>query len=138
MNWRAIGIAVAVGLGGSLLMNVLFRLFPFDAGERPMWVFFALSYGAGALLDIAVGATAGTLARVRGAVHGLVAGIIATVLAPVVGYAIFLVETRGAAPLGLIEFYAGIAVSGLIGIALAAAAGEVAVRVANSRSQTPA
>lgn len=129
MNWRAIGVAVAVGLGGSLLVGMVFRLFPFDASERPMWLFLALSYGAGAVLDIAVGAIAGALARVRGALHGLVAGSIATLLSPLIGFAVLWVETRGEVPLGLLQFYAGIAVSGVVGIALSTMAGAIAVRM---------
>jgi hypothetical protein len=138
LNWRAIGIAVAIGLAGSLVMGLLFRVFPFDASERPMWLFFVFSYGAGALLDIAVGGTAGALARVRGALHGLVAGAIATVLAPLIGFAMMWVETGGEVPLGLVEFYAGIAISGVVGIALATAAGAVATRIAAKHAATSA
>ena len=133
MNWRAIGIGVAVGLGGSLVLGVLFRMLPWEAGER-LWIFMALSYVAGGLVDIATGAVAGALARTRGAMHGFVAGTIATVVSPLLGYAMFWVETRGEAQLGLLQFYAGIAVSGLIGIALATAAGAVAAQLATKRS----
>ena len=49
MNWRAIGIGVAVGLGGSLVLGVLFRMLPWEAGER-LWIFMALSYVAGGLV----------------------------------------------------------------------------------------
>lgn len=132
MNWRAIGIGVAIGLGGTLLLGVLFRLLPWEAGEH-LWMFMALSYVAGALIDIAAGATAGALARTRGALHGFVTGVIATLVSPLLGYARFWVETRGEAPLGLLQFYAGIAVSGVIGIALATAAGAVAARIAAKR-----
>ena len=134
MNWRAIGIGVAVGVGASLALGVLFRAFPHDASERPLWIFLALSYVAGGLIDIAVGATAGWLARVRGAMHGLIAGAIATILSPLIGYASFWIEMRGAPPLGLLDFFAGMAISGVIGIAIAAAAGAVAARIAASRS----
>ena len=130
MNWKAIAIGVAVGLAGALLLGIAFRVFPFDATERPLWIFMAISYGAGALIDIAVGATAGAIARQRGAMHGLIAGAIATVLAPLVGFTMMWVETRGAPPIGFIEFYAGIAVNGLIGIALSTAAGAVAAPIA--------
>jgi hypothetical protein len=135
VNWRAIGIGVAIGLGGSLVLGVMFRMFPLEADGR-LWIFLTLSYLAGGVIDIATGATAGALARTRGAVHGLVAGVIATLVSPLLGYAMFWVETRGEAPLGLLEFYAGIAISGLIGIALATAAGAVAARIASARSTT--
>lgn len=135
MNWRAIGIGVAIGLGGSLVLGVMFGLLPWEAGEH-LWMFMALSYVAGGLLDIAAGATAGALARTRGALHGSVTGVIATLVSPLLGYARFWIETRGVAPLGLLAFYAGIAISGLIGIALATAAGAVAARIASARSTT--
>lgn len=128
MNWRAVGIGAAVGVGGTLVLGVLFRLFPWEVGDR-LWLFLALGYLTGGIVDIATGATAGALARRRGALHGLVAGTIATLLSPLIGYALFWVQTRGAAPLGLLDFFAGVAVSGVLGIALSTAAGAIAARV---------
>jgi hypothetical protein len=136
VNWKAIGIGVGVGVGCSLLMGVLFRIFPFDASAHPLWIFMLLSYGAGALIDIATGATAGALARTRGALHGLLAGAIALLLSPLIGYAMMWVETRGEPPIDVLAYAFVILVRGLVGVALATAAGAVAAYIA--RTQAPA
>jgi hypothetical protein len=124
MDWRAIGIGVAVGIGGALVLNVLFGLFPLDAEKHPMWAILAISYGTGALLDIAVGATSGWLAARRGALHGLLAGLIVSLITPFMGFAIMWVRERGNVPIDLLSYLLAVGGSALFGIALATGAGS--------------
>ena len=136
MNWRAIGIGVAVGIGGSLALNVLFHLFPFDGEKHPMWAILAISYGTGALLDIAVGATAGWLAAQRGAVHGLLAGMIVSLVTPLIGFALMWVRERGHVPIELLPYLFAVAWGALLGIALSTIAGTVAAPLAAKHVRT--
>ena len=130
LSWKAIGLGVAVGIGGALLMSIVWRVFPFDASERPLWMVYVLSYAAGVLIDAATGATAGWLARVRGAAHGFFAGLIAGVISPFIGFAFILVETRGAAPIEWGGYFTQVAIGAAIGIVVAAVAGAIAARLA--------
>jgi hypothetical protein len=127
---RAVGIGVAVGLAGTLLLGMAFRLMPFDVERHGLWLIYAFSYGAGALIDIACGATAGALARRRGALHGALAGLIANLLSPLIGYATMLVQGRGTAPIEFGSYVLAIAGSSLIGVVLATIAGAIAARIA--------
>ena len=130
MNWRAIGIGVAVGIGGSLVLNVLFHLFPFDGEKHPMWAILAISYGTGALLDIAVGATAGWLAAQRGAIHGLLAGVIVSLVTPLIGFALMWARERGHVPIELLPYLLAVAWGALLGVALSTIAGAIAAPIA--------
>jgi hypothetical protein len=131
MNWRAIGIAVMVGLGGSLILGVLWRVFPLSTEHVPLWAIMAMSYGLGAILDLATGAVAGALARVRGALHGLTAGAITSVLSPLIGLTMMLVEGRGTLPVPLLDYALAIAGSTVVGIVLATIAGAIAAPIAS-------
>jgi hypothetical protein len=93
-------------------------------------VIYVFSYGAGALVDIACGATAGALARRRGALHGMLAGLIAALVSPLLGYATMWVQGRGTAPIDFASYLLAIAGSSLVGVVLAALAGLVAARIA--------
>jgi hypothetical protein len=137
MNWRAIGIAVMVGLGGSLILGVLWRVFPPSTEHVPLWAIMALSYGLGAILDLATGAVAGALARVRGALHGLTAGAITSVLSPLIGLTMMLVEGRGTLPVPLLDYALAIAGSTLVGIVLATIAGAIAAPIAARHAPGP-
>lgn len=126
LNWRAIGIGVAVGIGGSLLLNVLFHLFPFDGEKHPMWAILAVSYGAAALIDIAVGASTGWLAGRRGAMHGFLAGLIVSLISPFLGYLVVLVRERGEVPFELIPYLYALLPGTVMGMVLATIAGAIA------------
>ena len=137
IDWRAVGIGAAVGIGGSLLLNVMYRVFPIDVERHGLWLVYALSYGGGALIDAACGATAGALARRRGALHGLLAGGITALVAPLVGFIMMWVETRGLPPIELLPYLVALATGALIGIAIATAAGFVAARIAAASAAPP-
>lgn len=130
LNWRAIGVGVSVGIGGSLLLNVLFHLFPFDGEKHPIWAILAISYAAGALIDIAVGATTGWLARRRGASHGFVAGLITSLISPLLGYLMVLMRERGEVPFALIPYLYALLPGTVVGMVLATIAGAIAAHFA--------
>ena len=130
IDWRAVGIGVAVGLAGTLLLGMAFRLIQFDVERHGLWVIYAFSYGMGALVDIACGATAGALARRRGALHGLLAGLVAAFVSPLLGYVTMWVQGRGTAPVEFGPYLLAIAGGSLIGVVLATIAGAVAARIA--------
>jgi hypothetical protein len=134
VDWRAVGIGAAVGIGGSLLLGVLMRLVPFDFERHGMWTYQLLTYGAGGLVDLACGATAGALAGRRGALHGLLAGAITAVVSPLLGLAMFFVTTRFAVPLDVLPWLLAVATGALLGIVLATLAGAVAARLAPRRA----
>jgi hypothetical protein len=130
MNWRAIGIAIAVGIAGSLALGMLFHLFPFDAEKHPMWAILAISYVSAALVDIAVGATAGWLAARRGALHGLLAGLISGLISTLMGFAMMWVRTRGAVPIEFLPYVFALLWGLLLGVVLATLSGAVAAWLA--------
>lgn len=130
IDWPAVGIGAAVGLAGTLLLSMVFRLLPFDVERHGLWAIYVFSYGAGALIDIACGATAGALARQRGALHGMLAGLIAALVSPLLGYATMWVHGRGMAPIGFASYLLAIAGSSLVGVVLAALSGLIAARIA--------
>jgi hypothetical protein len=129
-DWRAVGIGVAVGLAGTLLLGMVFRLMQFDVERHGPWLIHVFSYGAGAVVDIACGATAGALARRRGALHGVLAGLGASLASPVVGYVTMLVQGHGTAPIELDAYLLAIAFSSGVGIVLATVAGAIAAPIA--------
>ena len=134
MNGRAIGIGAAVGIGGSMLLGVLFQLFPFDGEKHPLWAILAISYASGALVDIAAGATAGWLAARRGALHGLLAGLISGLVSPLLGFAMMWVRERGAVPIEFVPYLfavsSGVALGVLVAAISGAISGAVAARIA--------
>jgi hypothetical protein len=130
MNSRALMLGVLVGLGGTLLLGLLFTVFPLDANERPMWAILLLSYAAGALVDVATGATAGWIARQRGALHGLLVGVIANLLSPVLGYGMMWLRIGREHPLDIVEYAFAILPGSVMGVLLAMLAGMVAATIA--------
>jgi hypothetical protein len=130
IDWRAVGIGAAVGIGGGLLLHLLFRVFPISVEEGRIWLVYVLNYGGGMLVDAACGATAGVLARRRGALHGLLAGAIAALLSPLIGFAMMWMETRGAPPIQVSAYLIAIATGALLGTAIATAAGAIGARAA--------
>lgn len=133
VDWRAVGIGAAVGIGGGLVLGVLIRLVPFDFERYGMWTYQLLTYGAGGLIDLACGATAGALARPRGALHGFLAGTIASLVSPLLGLVMFFVTTRFAAPLDVLPWLLAVATGVVLGIVLATLAGAIAARIALAR-----
>jgi len=130
LDWRAIGIGAAVGIGASLAMSVLWMLFPLQARpEHLTWVLLA-SHAIGALIDIATGATAGWLAGRRGSMHGLVAGLAANLASMAVGYAITLVRTGyGRSVQETLAYLMAMVPWQVVGVVLATIAGTIAVRL---------
>lgn len=133
LDWRAIGIAIAVGLGGSLLLGTLFQALPYDGVSIPLGLYLGLSYGSALLVDLATGATAGAIARRRGLAHALVAVLVCSVVSPLLGLAMTLVRNRPLPDIGLLDYLGAIAGSTVAGIVIACVAGAVAARMAARR-----
>ena len=131
MNQRAIFIGAAVGIGVSLAMSLMWVLFPTENVAANLGIVLIVSHVIGALVDIATGATAGWLARSRGAMHGLFAGLIANIVSLAIGYAITLVRTDyGRTVDEVIQYLIAMLPWQVVGIALATIAGAIAVRLA--------
>lgn len=136
LSWRAIGIGAAVGIGGSMLLGLLFQLFPFDGEKHPVWAIVAISYASGALVDIAAGATSGWLAARRGALHGLLAGLAVGLLSPLLGFAMMWVRERGQVPIGFVTYLQGMVPGAALGVFLATLAGALAARLARRQARS--
>lgn len=134
MNQRAIFTGAAVGIGASLAMSLIWGLFPVADATAYIGLILIVSHLVGAVIDIATGAVAGWLARVRGSMHGLFAGLIANIVALGIGYAITLVRTDyGRTVEQVIEYLLAMLPWQIIGVALATIAGAIAVRLAQRR-----
>jgi hypothetical protein len=137
LDFRAIGIGAAAGIGASLVMSVMWMLFPMNAMAGHFGIVMLASYLIGALIDIATGAIAGWLARRRGSLHGLFAGLIANIVSMGVGYALTLLRTDyGRSVEQVIAYLVAVVPWQIVGVALATIAGTIAVRL-QARAGTP-
>ena len=135
LDFRAIGIGTAVGIGASLAMSMLWVLFPPGAVAANVSLIVAISHLAGAAIDIATGATAGWLAGRRGSMHGLFAGLIANIASLAIGYTMTVLRTDyGDTVEEVIAYLMALVPWQIVGVALATIAGAVAVRFAQRRA----
>ena len=130
LNWEAIGAGAAlnlvIGFGASRLM----MLFGTPTAGRQIFLLVAVIHGLGLLGDIAGGAVAGGMARQRGALHGLVAHAITIALG--FGFGLAWIATRHPESLIYLRslaYWASFVPWSLLGLGVAAAAGEVAARM---------
>lgn len=130
LNWEAIGAGAAlnlvIGFGASRLM----MLFGTPSAGQQMILLMLVIRGLGLIGDMAGGAVAGGMARRRGALHGLIAHAISIVL----GFAFGLAWMTTRHPESLVylrsvAYWASFVPWSLLGLGVAAAAGEVAARM---------
>ena len=131
LNLRAVWLGAAVGIGASVVMSLLWVLFPTQNLAEHIGLVLIVSHSIGALIDIATGFTAGWLARQRGAMHGFFAGLIANIVSLAIGYSITLVRTDyGRTVEEVVSYLVSMLPWQIVGVVLATIAGAIAVRVA--------
>ena len=134
LNWKAIGIAAAVGIAISLAMQFGFRFLPLasDPAFYDWWRFIGPVIGV--LADVLIGVIAAWHARQNSALHGALASLLASVVSVAIG-TVSVVVQAGASWLLDPWYWLTTLFWIFLGVAVAAIAAAVSARIL--RQQPP-
>ena len=131
LDWRAIaagaGASLAIGMSASFLMRAALGAGGIVLATGTVW---ALSGLVSALADVVGGATAGLMAKRRGALHGLLAMLLAAAFGLVVS--IVMMARHSMTP-GL-DYWLQWFGMAIVGVAIGTLAGWAAARIAAAKS----
>ena len=133
MDWRAIGIAIVVNLMFWVVGVATTFVIPLEAGGMGLTIYLWFSRVLPLASDVATGATAGWLAGTRGGAHGATADALASLATLAGSVAIGYARMGEAGFLALPGYWVTTAAWLLLGVAIAAIAGAIAVGLRQRR-----